>query len=652
VFSFFSPFPFLRILGLWVIGLLCYPHGSVLLAVILPLAFLKRRLVSSLLLIGFAFIRIYQISTEFTQFIPKHDAFVFQVNQAPMRGPRAWKTQAKIIAVRNGEQWVNVHAVCNLFIPGKDFVPRRGQVIQAYATIKPIPLPLLPGAFDWRHYYALQGIYTTAFVSVDRLKLLRNASPTQSVFERMRTEASTYLHRVLPQGVHRNVADAMFLGMGSTIDFETRQSYASLGAIHILSVSGMHVGLLYLGLQFIFGFLLRFRPWGPRFYFGLIMLVLWSYAAMSGFSAPVLRSAWMFSVLLFAQIFRLRSHPVNVWAFSGFVLLVIQPMDLFQVGFQLSYAAVLGLILFQRHIVALWSPKNWLIKQTWELTCVAISAQIFTWPLIIYYFHQFPNPLYFFLLNPLLVLFSTLTLGVGFIFLILAPIISYFPLAFLSLGHLVLLSFELLHGLMFATTDRFQTVISFIRLNRAELIIYYVGLALLWHWWSSRKVWGLFLCIVLLAGILIHRLGEPLHDEAYLSVADKHVVFLRTQGLHGQSYGAASQAWLQSNAGAWWAGNQVVDTLTRNWPKGSFQWEFRGEEFVYLTKPSVQRNANSGHLILDPALDLRDPRFLKAWRGSTWYFMRRPSAYRLNKLKPYWPNQVYYLAEQSAVHFP
>ena len=217
MFSFFSPFPFLRILGLWVIGLLCYPHGYVLLAVILPLAFLKCRLISSLLLIGFAFIRIYQISTEFTQFIPKHDAFVFQVNQAPMRGPRAWKTQAKIIAVRNGEQWVNVHAVCNLFIPGKDFVPRRGQVIQAYATIKPIPLPLLPGAFDWRHYYALQRIYATAFVSVDRLKLLRNASAMQSVFERMRTEASTYLHRVLPQGVHRNVADAMFLGMGLSL---------------------------------------------------------------------------------------------------------------------------------------------------------------------------------------------------------------------------------------------------------------------------------------------------------------------------------------------------------------------------------------------------------------------------------------------------
>ncbi|MHA8080487.1 ComEC/Rec2 family competence protein [Aquirufa regiilacus] len=652
MFSFFSPFPFLRILGLWVIGLLISPLGLILLAPVLWLSSPTRRWICGLLLIGLAVARISQLSAEFTHHLPKHDAFVFQVNQTTVRGPSSWKIQAKIISVRHGKQWERVHALANLFIPVKGAAPRFGQVFHVYGSLKPIREPLLPGAFDWRRYYALQGIYSTAFVPIQGLKLLKDASGTPSIFERMRAQASSYLHQALPNGVHRNVADAMFLGMGSTIDFETRQSYAALGAIHILSVSGMHVGLLYLGLQFLLGFLLRFRPWGPRFYFGLIMLVLWSYAALSGFSAPVLRSAWMFSVLLFAQIFRLRTHPVNVWAFSGFVLLVIQPMDLFQVGFQLSYAAVLGLILFQRPLASLWSPKYWLLKQSWELTCVAISAQVLTWPLIIYYFHQFPNPLYFFLLNPLLVLLSTLTLGVGFIFLILAPMMSYFPMAFSSLGHLVLLSFELLHGLMFATTDRFQTVISFIRLNLVELAAYYVGLGLLWHWWAFRKVWGLYLAAFLLAGILIHRMGEPLHREAYLSIADKQVVFLSMQGLRGQSYGGATQAWLQSNAGAWWANNQVVDTLTRKWPNGSFQWEYQGMEFVYLTKPGVHRNANNSHLILSAELDLRDPRFLKSWQGSTWYFIRKPSVYRLSKLKPFWPKKVYYLAEQAAVHFP
>jgi competence protein ComEC len=531
-------------------------------------------------------------------------------------------------------------------------MPRKGQLYLAYASLKPISSPLFPGSFDWKRHYALQGIYSYVFVAAQNLKMVQDTHSSQSFFTRLREQASYYLHLALPPGMHRKVADAMFLGLGGTIDFDIRQSYAALGAIHILSVSGMHVGFLYLGLQIIFGFLLRFRPWGTRIYFAIIMLVLWTYAALSGFSAPVLRSAWMFSVLLYAQIFRLRTHPVNVWAFSGFILLVIQPMDLFQVGFQLSYAAVLGLILFQSSIVNLWKPKYWIIKQIWELTCVAISAQIFTWPLIIYYFHQFPNPIYFFLLNPVLVLLSTITLGLGFFYLISAPILNFIPIVFSAFGHLFLFSFELLHGLMFSTTDRFETVIPFIRMNVYELSSYYVGLTLLGYWWVSRKVWGLNLCICLFVGILISRFVQPWQDEAYLSVAEKQMVFIRTKGLRGQSYGAASQAWLQSNVGPWWASNQVSDTLTRKWPNGSFHWVYQGIEFVYLTKPSVRAWAQETHLILAPDLDLRDPRFLKTWRGSTWYFIRRPSAYRLNKLKPFWPNKVYYLAEQSAVRFP
>lgn len=633
-------------------GLLVGPFVIALVAFVLLLAFRNGRIICPLLICCLAFLRFSQVSSRETDVLSKHDAFVFQVHQEPVRGPRAWKIQANVITVRQSNRWVRTHALSNIFIPLKGQAPRKGQLYQAFASLKPILGPLIPGAFDWKYYYALQGIYSYTFIPSQNLKLVQDAHASPSFFLRLREQASYYLHMALPPGVHRNVAEAMFLGISGTIDFDTRQSYAALGAIHILSVSGMHVGLLYLGLQFLFGFLLRFRPWGPRIYFGLIMFVMWTYAAMSGFSAPVLRAAWMFSVLLFAQIFRLRTHPMNVWAFSGFVLLVIHPMDIFQVGFQLSYAAVLGLILFQRSIVTLWKPKYWLIKQTWELTCVAISAQIFTWPLIIYYFHQFPNPMYFFLLNPVLVFLSTFTLGIGFLYLILAPIISFLPIVFSIVGYLFLFSFEILHGLMFTTTDRFQTVIPFIRLNVYELLAYYVGLTLLWYWWVNRKVWGLYLCIGLLAAVWITRFAQPLVDEAYLSVADKQLVFIRTQGLRGQSDGAANQAWLQSNVGAWWATKQVADTITRKWPQGSFRWDYHGIEFVYLTKPSVQVKEHETHLILAPDLDLRDPRFLKTWKGSTWYFIRRPSAYRIGKLRAYWPKKVYYLAEQSAVHFP
>lgn len=652
MFSFFSPFPYLRILCLWVIGILIYQNLYFVILVPFLCLHVNKQLFVTLVLVGLSFLRTSQLANDSNSSIPQHNAFVFQIKQPPTQGPKSWIIRADVLAWRLNGHWDSGRTACLLYVPLKGPTFNVGQVYQGLGKLKVIRTSLLPYAFDWKRFYAAQGIHASTFIPRLNLVKLHDATPRPHFYSLLRDQAKYYLHQALPPGVHRNVADAMFLGIGNSLDFDTRQSYAALGAIHILSVSGMHVGLLFLGLRFLFGFILRYRTWGSWVFFSLIMAAIWTYAAMTGFSAPVMRSVWMFSVMLFAQVFRWQSHPVNSWAFSGLVLLIIQPMDLFQVGFQLSYAAVLGLILFQSRLVNLWKPKYWLISQVWELTCVAMSAQIFTWPLIIYYFHQFPNPFYFFLLNPILVFLSTITLGLGFLFLLLAPLISFIPYVYSSLGYLLWLSFESLHGLMFSTTNRFHTVLSFVRLNGVELICYYVCLGLLWIWWIRRQIHSLYLSITLVAVTLLFRLMEPIKDEAYLTLSEKNLVFLRAQDLYGQLYGEASAAWLQSNVSGWWAANQVVDTLSRKWPKGSFTWHDQGEEFVYLKRPSNQSVQHPVHLILAADLDFRDPRFLSTWQSSTWYFMRKPSEYLSRKLKPYWPKKVIYLSEQEAVYFP
>lgn len=652
MFSFFSPFPFLRILCVWIFGILI--HENLLFLTLLPLLCLDfdKRRIGLLAILGISFLRLVQLASFHDSNISTHDAFVFQINQAPTKGPKSWIIRADVLALRQNAQWHSVHLQCLLYVPLKNVTLVDGQVIQGLGHLSAFRPQVMPLAFDWSRYYASQGIFATAFLTEQNLNLLHDSKAPTKFYLQLREQAKYYLHVALPAGVHRNVADAMFLGIGNSLDFDTRQSYAALGAIHILSVSGMHVGLLYLGLSILFAFLLRFRSWGSWVYFGLIMSILWTYAAMTGFSAPVMRSVWMFSVMLFAKVFRMHSHPLNSWAFSGFVILVIQPMELFQVGFQLSFAAVLGLILFQGRLVLLYTSKYWLLTQVWELTCVAISAQLLTWPLIIYYFHQFPNLFYFFLLNPMLILLSTITLGLGFLYLILAPILSYIPALLTVLGQILLLSFELLHGLMFSTTHQFQTVISFVRLNGIELGCYYLGFGLLWFWWVSRRIYGLYFSGVLLVAILIYRLIEPFDDQAYLTVAEKKLVFIRSRGIHGEILGDPSPVWVQSNVASWWATNQIVDTLTHPWPSGSFTWNDHGREFVYLQHPSIQTVQHPVHLILASDLDLRDARFLQTWQASTWYFIRKPSAYRLDKLKAFLPKKVYYLSEQSAVHFP
>jgi competence protein ComEC len=256
-----------------------------------------------LALVALSFLRSAQLATYHDSAIPAHDAFVFQISRPPTQGPKSWIVKADVLALRAENKWSSVHHSSLLYIPLNSVSLSEGQVFHGYGNLKPIRPPLLPYAFDWRKYYTSLGIFSSTYMPIQNLVLIRNNKIANPIYLRLRDDAKYYLHQALPVGIHRNVADAMFLGIGNSIDFETRQSYAALGAIHILSVSGMHVGLLYLGLSFLLGFLLRFRRWGPWVFFCLIMSILWTYAAMTGFSAPVMRSVWMFSVMLFAQVF-------------------------------------------------------------------------------------------------------------------------------------------------------------------------------------------------------------------------------------------------------------------------------------------------------------------------------------------------------------
>ena len=234
-----------------------------------------------------------------------------------------------------------------------------------------------------------------------------------------------------------------------------------------------------MGLSLILGFLLKLRPAGPLVFFGLMMALLWCYAGISGFSLPVMRSAWMFSVILFAKTFLRRQESLNTLAFSAFVLLFLHPASLFDPGFQLSYLAVWGLIVFQQRWASRLHFSGWLrwpLTKLWALTCVALAAQVFTWPLIVFYFHQLPHPLSFFLLNPFLILFSSIALFLGFLLLAIG---SFLPdWAFQPLGYLLKTSFKLLHGLMFNWVERVTSVMPFLQITPLEMGLYFIAIGI------------------------------------------------------------------------------------------------------------------------------------------------------------------------------
>lgn len=643
--SYFSPFPFVRILLFWMLGILLsgFDYWPLLgcLGCIIP-GRVGRSIGISSLIVVFAMAWSNQLKPV-TSVLPS-DGFVFQVEGSVEEKPKSWSVLARCKGIRDSMQtWSPNTGLVRLFLAKQLLKPKPGDLYVVRQTVKPFPLPLFPFEKDWGAYYTQKGIGGTAFVSFDRIRLLRKGAVELTFFDRAQGHFVGLLERAFDPGRDRDVAEAMLLGVKTKIDFETLSAYSALGAIHILSVSGLHVGLLYMGLSLLLGFLLKRRPAGPYVFFGLMMALLWCYAGISGFSLPVLRSAWMFSVILFAKTFLRRQESLNTLAFSAFVLLFLHPASLFDAGFQLSYLAVWGLIAFQKRWASIFQFSGWFrwpLTQIWELTCVALAAQVFTWPLIVYYFHQLPHPISFFLLNPFLILFSSIALFLGFLLLAIG---SFLPdEAFQPLAFVLKTSFQLLHGLMFSWVERVTSVMPFLRISLLEMCSYFVTIALLV--WAPRS-WKLCACIT-----LIFWQTPETKPQAYLSAVKGEAVWVENNGVKSIASlpASADPAWIQSHLSPMWANAGVTDTLTRRWPKkGNLQWEYRNVAYAYVRIPTECRTQQ--HLILGKEVKYRDKEWLKSWRLATWYFLKKPSAYWLGELKPYLPQKYYFLDEQPAV---
>ena len=214
------------------------------------------------------------------------------------------------------------------------------------------------------------------------------------------------------------IASALLLGSRSGISEEVIADYAKTGTIHILSVSGLHVSVIFLVLNKILSLL----KWGKTQLLKSIILISFVclYAYITGLSPSVCRSAVMISFSIIGKQINHQSNPYNLIAGSAFFLLIINPAYLFDIGFQLSYLAVLGIIYFYDAIYRLIYFKNKIADQIWMLIAVSIAAQLSTLPISLYYFHQFPN--YFLLANLIAIPLSSIALYLGIAILALNPI--------------------------------------------------------------------------------------------------------------------------------------------------------------------------------------------------------------------------------------
>jgi|APCry1669189204_1035204.scaffolds.fasta_scaffold01089_1 competence protein ComEC len=234
-------------------------------------------------------------------------------------------------------------------------------------------------------------------------------------------------------GQEFSVAAALLLGYVDDIDSRLKSAFAASGTMHILSVSGMHVGIIFMFLETALSFLAKFRK-GIYLKSLIELLFIWVYAAVTGFSPAVLRASASLGFLIIGKTIRRKPEMLNVISASVFFLLIMNPSILTDVGFQLSYLAVTGIVLLYKPIYDLYVTHHWLPNKIWALMAVSIAAQIATLPLSLYYFHRFPN--YFIISNLVIVPLSNGIILMG----ILALALSSLPF----IGNLVIMALKLL----------------------------------------------------------------------------------------------------------------------------------------------------------------------------------------------------------------
>ena len=267
-----------------------------------------------------------------------------------------------------------------------------------------------PGEFNQEQFWRNKGVLYSTFIHAQDLKWIDYDAP--SSFDQKILNLHTYLSDVIKEylsGQELALAQALILGDKSLLNQETKSAFSSTGAMHVLAVSGMHIALILQILLYIASFFYRFISRKNATLF--IVLLLWIYAILTGFSPSVIRAVFTFSMLAIAQLSGNNYRPINILFFSALVLLILEPLFLYDIGFQLSYLAMIGIYLTYEQIASWFTPRNRVLDFFWKGTSIGFAAQVMTIPLMLYYFHQFPN--YFILSNLILLVLSGVILGAG-----------------------------------------------------------------------------------------------------------------------------------------------------------------------------------------------------------------------------------------------
>lgn len=423
--------------------------------------------------------------------IVSEEIFYYGIVEQQMNEGEVWSSSIVNIqfAYDQEKKWMSLNEKVVLMTENDGLSILKNDRIVFSAQLNEITVRNNPGEFDARKYYVSKGIRYNGFSSKDDYQLIDHVPLPW--FEQVLVDSRNYSTQILDKWVGPKDAPlikAILLGDKSDLDVETKRVFMNTGAMHMLAVSGMHIGLIVVLLIWIFKRLFFYR--GRVVAMICMIVLLWFYAFLTGFSASVVRAVAMFTVLIVAQLLKRGYQPINSLSVAGFFILLVDPLAIFDVGFQLSFLAMLGIFTVYPLLENVLQFKNYILDQAWQGTAIGLASQVFTVPISIYYFNQFPN--YFLLTNFAVMLFSGIMLGLA--------------IGLLAIGKLALLSIPV--GWFLALCcSMLVGFIAFVEYLPGALA---VGFSPHWSWviltyifcflslaWMERKRWILLLtCLV------------------------------------------------------------------------------------------------------------------------------------------------------------
>jgi competence protein ComEC len=340
----------------------------------------------------------------------KQEFLLIALEQDPIETAKTFRAEVKILQKRDND-WIKINSKALIYL-AKDSLAKSlkmGDMLIVPNRFEEIVNRGNPYEFDARQYYANKTIYKRAYLRSNDWAKCGNeyGNPLLLAANNARNLMLALMRKQGITGDEYAVLSALTLGYTNDIDDDTKQAYKVSGTMHVLSVSGLHVGLIYGFICMLLGFLDR-KPKQRAVKAVVTILLIWAYSFIAGLPPSVMRSAFMFSILIAGQAMLRQTNIYNTLCASAFILLLGNPILIEDIGFQLSYLAVAGIAFFNPKLYSLFTFKNYLADKIYELVTVSLSAQLATLPLCLFYFGQFPN--YFLLANIVVVPLTTFIL--------------------------------------------------------------------------------------------------------------------------------------------------------------------------------------------------------------------------------------------------